>query len=69
LLRLPNGDRLQYVFADYLSASGRRLEGNGVEPDEVVPADRRALLDGRDPALEAAVRWIRSQRPPAVAQK
>jgi carboxyl-terminal processing protease len=62
LLRLPNGDRLQYVIADYVSAGGKRLEGNGVQPDEVVPVDRQALLDGRDPTLDAAVQWIRSQR-------
>jgi carboxyl-terminal processing protease len=68
-LRLPNGDRLQYVIADYLSAGGQRLEGNGVQPDEVVPTDRRALLDGRDPALEEAVQWIHSQRGHAIAQK
>jgi carboxyl-terminal processing protease len=67
--RLPNGDRLQYVFADYVSAGGKRLEGNGVQPDKVVPRDRRALLDGRDPTLEAAVRWIRSQRGARQAQK
>lgn len=60
--RLPNGDGLQYVIADYVSVGGTRLEGNGVEPDEVLPVHRRALLEGRDPALEAAVRWIRSQR-------
>jgi carboxyl-terminal processing protease len=67
-VRLPNGDGLQFVVGDYVSAGGRRLEGTGVQPDEVVPLDRRALLEGRDPTLEAAVRWIRSQRP-AAAQK
>lgn len=61
-VKLPNGDRMQYVVADYVSASGKRLEGNGVEPDEVVPVDPQALLDGRDPAMDAAVKWIRSQR-------
>jgi carboxyl-terminal processing protease len=61
-LRLPNGDGLQYVVADYVSVSGKRLEGHGVQPDEVVPVDRKALLAGRDPALDAAVRWVRSQR-------
>jgi carboxyl-terminal processing protease len=59
-LRLPNGDRLQYVVADYVSVGGKRLEGTGVQPDEVVPVDRQALLDGHDPVLEAAVKWIRS---------
>jgi carboxyl-terminal processing protease len=62
IIRLPNGDGLQYVIADYVSVSGKRLEGNGVQPDEVVPLDRQALLAGRDPTLDAAVKWIRSQR-------
>jgi carboxyl-terminal processing protease len=61
-LRLPNGDRLQYVLSDYVSAGGKRLEGTGVQPDEVVPVDWQALLDGHDPVLEAAVKWIRSHR-------
>lgn len=62
LLRLPNGDRLQYVVADYVSANGKRLEDNGVQPDEIVAVDRQSLLDGRDPILDAAMRWIRVQR-------
>jgi carboxyl-terminal processing protease len=66
--RLPNGDGLQYVVGDYVSAGGTRLEGNGVQPDEVVPVNRRALLEGRDPTLDAAVRWIRSQRVGAKAR-
>jgi carboxyl-terminal processing protease len=69
VLRLPNGDRLLYVIADHVSAGGRRLEGHGVQPDEVVPTDRRSLLDGHDPALEAAVRWIHSQHGTTRAAK
>jgi carboxyl-terminal processing protease len=59
---LPNGDRLQYAFANYISAKGEALEARGVIPDEVVRPTRGALLAGTDPALDAAVRWIRSQR-------
>ncbi|HMO26527.1 MAG TPA: S41 family peptidase, partial [Tepidisphaeraceae bacterium] len=33
---LPNGDRFQYVFANYISAGGKALEGDGVVPDEIV---------------------------------
>jgi carboxyl-terminal processing protease len=58
--RLPNGDGFQYAIADYVSAGGKRLEGNGVRPDQEAPLTRKALLDGHDPALEAAVEWIRS---------
>lgn len=59
--KLPNGDGFQYAFANYISAGGKAPEGHGVVPDELVPIDRQALLSGKDPALEAAVTWIRSQ--------
>jgi carboxyl-terminal processing protease len=59
--RLPNGDGFQYAFASYVSRAGVELEGTGVVPDEQVPLTRAALLEGRDPALEAAVDWIRNQ--------
>jgi carboxyl-terminal processing protease len=58
---LPNGDRLQFVIADMRGPHGDRIEGAGVEPDVLVPLDRDALLAGRDPALDAAVEWIRAQ--------
>lgn len=57
---LPNGDRLQYVMANYISSGGLPLEARGVIPDEVVPPSRSALLAGRDPALDAALAWIHS---------
>jgi carboxyl-terminal processing protease len=59
--RLPNGDGFQHAIADYVSASGRELEGDGVTPDEVVTLDRQALLRGADPVLDAALRWIAAQ--------
>ena len=56
--RLPNGDGFQYAMANYISESGRQLEGNGVTPDVEVPLDRKALSDGHDPVLEAALAWL-----------
>ncbi len=55
--RLPNGDILYHAIADFLSPTGKPLEGDGVRPDVPAPLTRRALLDGRDPALDAAVQW------------
>jgi carboxyl-terminal processing protease len=52
---LPTGAILQYAFADFISWYGRRIEGNGVKPDVAVKLDRRSLLGGRDPQLEAAL--------------
>jgi carboxyl-terminal processing protease len=60
--RLPNGDRFQYAFADYVSMTGRRLEGHGVVPDVAVSLTRGALINGSDPVIDAAVEWIRQRR-------
>jgi carboxyl-terminal processing protease len=59
--RLPNGDGFQYVLGDYITAGGERLEGKGVAPDREARVTRQALLEGRDPALEEALRWIRKE--------
>lgn len=55
--RLPNGDILYHAIADFLSPKGKPLEGDGVVPDVAAPLTRKALLAGRDPALDAAVQW------------
>lgn len=56
--KLASGDVLQHAIADYTLPDGRRLEGQGVIPDHLVPLDRSALLDGIDPPLQAALKWI-----------
>ena len=58
LERLPGGDVLQYAIGDFTTAGGDRVEGRGVIPDEGVTPTRADLLAGRDPVLEAALRWI-----------
>lgn len=60
IIRLPNGDGFQYAQASYVSEKGRVLEGNGVTPDEEVHQTEADLEAGRDPVLNAAVRWIGS---------
>ena len=55
---LPNGDVLLYVVGDFVTTTGRSLEGAGVVPDETVPLSKAALAAGRDAALEAALAWI-----------
>ena len=59
--RLPNGDGFQYAFASYISRNGVELEGEGVRPDVEIHPTREELLGGRDPAIEAAIDWIRDQ--------
>ncbi len=60
--QLPNGDAFQHANANYISESGRTLEGAGVTPDVDVIPSRAALLAGRDPVLDAAVKWIGAQK-------
>ena len=55
--RLPNGDVLYHAIADFVSPNGKPLEGDGVRPDIKTVLTRKALLAGRDPALDAAVIW------------
>jgi carboxyl-terminal processing protease len=61
--RLPNGDGFQYAIANYISEGGQPLEGIGAIPDEEIRVTRRQLLEGKDPALDAAVEWISRQKP------
>ncbi len=59
--KLPNGDAVQYVYADYVNSEGDRLEGRGVTPDfQIIPA-RTQLLEGKDPVLEASIEWIKAR--------
>jgi carboxyl-terminal processing protease len=58
--RLPNGDVLIHAYGDFVTASGLRLEGRGVIPDEIVPLRREDLLAGKDRTLDAALAWIDS---------
>jgi carboxyl-terminal processing protease len=60
--RLPNGDVLMHVIADFVAADGSRIEGRGVVPDEPVPLTRADLFAGRDAPFDAAVRWIERAR-------
>jgi carboxyl-terminal processing protease len=57
--KLPDGDGFQYAIANYVSEDGEVLEGRGVTPDVEAPITREALLASRDPALDAAMTWIK----------
>ena len=60
--KLPNGDVLIHAYGDFVTATGTRLEGTGVVPDEEVPLNRAELLAGRDATLERALQWIDTAR-------
>ncbi len=61
LTPLPNGDFLLHAIGDFLTADGESMEGDGVQPDQVVPLRRADLLAGVDAPLEAALDWIADQ--------
>jgi carboxyl-terminal processing protease len=58
LLKLPTGDVLMYVVADFTAPDGSRIEGRGVIPDEPIELERTSLLAGRDAVYDAAMAWL-----------
>ena len=56
---LPDGGELQLSREDYLAPKGRRLEGNGIEPDVKILRTLDDLRSGRDPDIDAALRALR----------
>lgn len=66
--RLPTGATFQFAFADFKTPKGVRVEGRGALPDVPVKLDRRSLLAGRDPQLDAALRVARARARTARAK-
>lgn len=58
---LPDGGELDVSEMDYRTASGARLEGTGIVPDEKIPLDIKNLRAGRDRALEQAIQFLKSK--------
>ena len=56
--RLPDGDVLMYAIGDFVTSTGVRVEGGGVQPDQTVSLTSAALRGGRDPDVDAAAAWI-----------
>jgi len=55
---LPDGGELQLSRQDYVTPKGRRLEGDGVEPDVKMVRTVADVRAGRDVDLEAALRLL-----------
>ncbi len=67
-LRLPDGSMVWAAVKHYRAPDGRFLEGRGVQPDLLVPADWwRYALDS-DPQVLAAVALLRGANDSPVAQ-
>ena len=52
----------QYAISDYRSPKNILIEGRGVIPDIEAKQTRKALLEGRDAQLDAAVKFILSNK-------
>jgi carboxyl-terminal processing protease len=57
---LPDGGVLEISEVDFRTASGARLEGSGLAPDEQVAPTRADLRAGRDGALERALQILKT---------
>jgi carboxyl-terminal processing protease len=55
---LPDGGELQLSREDYIAPNGRRIEGNGVEPNIVVTRTLADIRAGRDPDLDTALQVL-----------
>jgi hypothetical protein len=56
---LPDGGKVTVPYADYLTPAGARIEDRGVEPDVTAPRTAASMANGSDPALDAALDWLR----------
>ena len=66
---LPGGGEFQYVFADFHTPKGARLEGRGVMPDIAVELTPALLRANPDPILDRAIDYLRAQAGVAAASK
>ena len=58
---LPDGGLLDVSEFDYRTADGVRLQDRGVLPDQIIRLTRSDLYSRRDPALDAAKRFLDRQ--------
>ena len=58
---LAGGGRLQLAIRDYRTERGRRLEGAGVPPDEMVPLRVADLRHGVDRDIERAMAILKQK--------
>ncbi len=56
---LPDGGLLDVSEFDYRTADGVRLQDRGVTPDQFTPLTRADIYSRRDPALDAALRFLK----------
>ena len=60
--QLPDGSRAFILTSSYRTPEGGEVGLTGLTPDIPVEADWDAVSSLEDPAIEAAVQWLREQR-------
>jgi tricorn protease len=60
---LPDGGVLDVSELDYQTSEGRRLEQNGIKPDQTVLLQRKDLYSDRDPVMELALEKLLTAQP------
>jgi carboxyl-terminal processing protease len=63
---IPGGGELAYSEVGFEMANGKRIEGEGVIPDKVVPLTINDLTLNRDRALEEAQELLKTMKGPAT---
>jgi carboxyl-terminal processing protease len=61
--RVPGGAELAYSEVGFRLPNGKRIEGEGVIPDVVVPLNARDLQLNRDRTLEEAQAKLATMKP------
>ena len=61
--RVPGGAELAYSEVGFVMSNGKRIEGEGVIPDETIPTTLHDLRVGRDRALEKAQELLKTMPP------
>jgi carboxyl-terminal processing protease len=59
--QLSDGSSLKLTVAKWLTPKGRSIDGNGIEPDEIVGYTEEDLKNGLDPQLDRAQEYIIDQ--------
>lgn len=58
---LPGGGQLAYSELGFVSPKGKRIEGEGVKPDQEIKLAREDILFNRDRTLEAAEAFLKNK--------
>jgi carboxyl-terminal processing protease len=62
LVSLKDGSSLKVTVARWFTPNGISISEGGLTPDIVVPRTPQQIIDGVDPQLEAAIKWLNGDK-------